>query len=192
MKTLGEIIFNIPNFFVILGVFNKGRLSDFIIDKLTNSIENVETGEVFDTDINKLTTATLKLIVKSQWQFDWRKEINDTTKLVYKLSTTKNDKIIQGLVSIEDKEDHIFLHLVESAKFNKGKEKVYLGVPGNLVAFACQQSIEKGYNGFVAFDAKTILIEHYKASLGAIHMGGKRMYINDKGANLLIEKYFKQ
>ena len=28
---------------------------DFIVDKLTNSIENTSTGEVFDTEIVKLT-----------------------------------------------------------------------------------------------------------------------------------------
>jgi len=40
--------------------------------------------------------------------------------------------------------DHIFMHLIESAKFNKGKSKVYLGVPENLVAFACKVSVDKG------------------------------------------------
>jgi hypothetical protein len=34
--------------------------------------------------------------------------------------------------------DHVFMHLVESAPFNKGKTKLYSGVPGNLVAFACK------------------------------------------------------
>lgn len=52
------------------------------------------------------------------------------------------------------------MHLVESAKFNKGKSKVYIGVPGNLVAFACKVSFDKGHEGFVAFDSKSVLIEH--------------------------------
>lgn len=50
------------------------------------------------------------------------------------------------------------MHFIESATFNKGKIKVYLGVPGNLVAFACKVSVDKGYEGFIAFDAKTALI----------------------------------
>ena len=57
------------------------------------------------------------------------------------------------------------MHLIESAKFNKGKGKMYLGVPGNLVAFACKVSVDKGYEGFVAFDAKSALIKHYEQSL---------------------------
>jgi hypothetical protein len=44
------------------------------------------------------------------------------------------------------------MHLIESAKFNKDKDKVYLGVPGNLVAYACKVSVDKGYHGFLAFD----------------------------------------
>jgi hypothetical protein len=111
---------------------------DFVIDKLTNSIENTSTGEVFDTVVVQLTLRDLNRIPKSDWQFDWAKEIKDKTKEVYKLTTVNNPTIIQGLLSLEDKQDHIFVHLLESSKFNKGKDKIYLGVPGNLVAFACK------------------------------------------------------
>ena len=40
---------------------------DFIIDKLTNSIENTLTGEVFDTEIDRLMSADAKQIKKSDW-----------------------------------------------------------------------------------------------------------------------------
>ena len=75
----------------------------------------------------RLTSKDLILIQKSEWQFDWSKELKDKTKEVYKLTTVNNPNIIQGLLSIEDKQDHIFMHLIESSKFNKGKEKVYIG-----------------------------------------------------------------
>src|SRR5437870_3745167 len=107
------------------------RLADFEIDKLTNSIENSITGETFDTEIIQLNTKDVKLIIKKNWLFDWRAEIKDKTKEVYKLSTVNNRLIIQGLISIEEKHDHIFMHLVESAVFNRGNEKMYLGIPGN-------------------------------------------------------------
>jgi hypothetical protein len=129
----------------------KNRPLDFEIDKLTNSIENTSTGEVFDTEIVRLTSKDLRIIQKSDWLFDWVKEIKDKTKEVYKLTTLNNRTIIQGLLSIEDKQDHLFMHLIESSKFNKGKDKVYLGVPGNLVAFACKISVDKGYQGFLDF-----------------------------------------
>ena len=125
------------------------------------------------------------------WQFDWLKELKDKTKEVYKLTTVNNPTIIQGLVSIEDKQDHMFMHLIESSKFNKGKSKVYLGVPGNLVAYACKVSVDKGYDGFLAFDAKTALVKHYQEALGATHFRGQRMFIETKAALKLIAQYFK-
>jgi hypothetical protein len=164
---------------------------DFEIDKLTNSIENTSTGELFDTVVVRLTLKDLSLIRKSDWQFDWSKEIKDKTKEVYKLTTVNNPTIIQGLLSLEDKQDHIFMHLIESSKFNKGKSKVYLGVPGNLVAFACKVSVDKGYQGFLAFDAKTALIKHYQETLHATHFRGLRMFIETNAALRLISQYFK-
>ena len=164
---------------------------DFEVDKLTNSIENSLTGEIFDTIVIRLTVKDLKLIHKVDWLFDWKKEIDDKTKKVFKLTTSNNPKIIQGLISIEDKQDHVFLHLIESSKFNKGKNKMYLGVPGNLVAYACKVSYDIGYQGFVAFDAKSSLIKHYQETLHAIQFRGQRMYIESKAAQRLISQYFK-
>jgi hypothetical protein len=165
---------------------------DFIIDKLTNSIENTLTNEVFDTEISRLAFKDSKQIKSVNWKFDWHKELKDKTKEVYKLTTVNNPAIIQGLLSIEDKQDHIFMHLIESAKFNKGKTKVYVGVPGNLVAYACKISVDKGYEGFLAFDAKSALIKHYQESLHATHFRGLRMYIETSAAVRLITQYFKK
>jgi hypothetical protein len=164
---------------------------DFIIDKLTNSIENTSTGEVFDTEIVRMTLKNIKEVKKAEWSFDWSKEIKDKSKEVFKLTTVNNPTIIQGLVSIEDKQDHIFMHLIESAKFNKNRDKIYLGVPGNLVAYACKVAVDKGYQGFLAFDAKTTLIKHYQETLYATHFRGLRMFIETKAALRLISQYFK-
>jgi hypothetical protein len=104
---------------------------------------------VFETEVVQLTLIDSKQIQKADWRFDWKKEIKNNTKSVYKLTTPNNPNIFQGLISIKDKQDHIFMHLIESAKFNKKTNKVYLGVPGNLVAFACKVCFEKGYQGFL-------------------------------------------
>jgi hypothetical protein len=169
---------------------SKGIPLDFEIDKLTNSIENATTGEVFDTAVTRMTSGDYRRIVPSEWLFDWKLELKDRSKEVYKLTTVNNPGIIHGLISIEDKLDHYFIHLVESSAFNKGKSKTYLGVPGNLVAFACQTSFERGYHGFLAFDAKTSLIRHYQETLHATHFRGLRMFIDTNAALRLISKYY--
>lgn len=83
------------------------------------------------------------------------------------------------------------MHLIESAPFNLGRNKVYLGVPGNLVAFVCRISFHHGFDGYVSFTSKTQLIEHYEKTLGAINVGGHLMVINTDAALKLIDKYFK-
>ncbi len=104
---------------------------DFEVDRLTNSIENAVSGEVFDTLIVKLTDG--KGIKKDEWAFNWHSKIKYSTKQVYKLTTINNPTIIHGLISLTDKGDHIFMDLIESAKFNKGKNKLYRGVALPLV-----------------------------------------------------------
>lgn len=165
---------------------------DFIIDKLTNSIENVLTGDSFTTEITLVSGADLKVVTKkNSWLFDWKYELKQPEREVYKLTIPNNPGIIQGLISLEVRSDHVYMHLVESAGFNKGKVKVYSGVPGNLVAFACRLSFQRGYQGNVSFISKTQLIDHYSRTLGAFHFGGRVMIIETKAAIKLIDKYFK-
>ena len=64
--------------------------------------------------------------------------------------------------------------------------------PGNLVAFACLMSFEKGYEGFLASDAKTSLIKYYQETLYATHYRGTKMFIETPAALRLINQYFKK
>lgn len=162
---------------------------DFEIDKLTNSIENSISGEVFDTLVSQV--ADIKQVKKIEWAFNWQSEIKDKSKAVFKLTTISNPTIIHGLISLTDKGDHIFMDLIENAKFNKGRNKLYKGVAGNLVAFACKTSFENGFDGVVSFIAKSQLIDHYTQSLGAKLFGGNRMFIDTREALILTTKYFK-
>jgi hypothetical protein len=95
------------------------------------------------------------------------------------------------MISLEIKSDHIFMHLIENAPFNKGQQKVYAGVAGNLVAFACKLSFQRGHEGNIAFISKSQLIDHNEKALGASHFGGRLMIIETKSALNLINKYFQ-
>jgi hypothetical protein len=165
---------------------------DFLIDKLTNSVENVVTGDSFQTEVSLVSTADLKGVSKKNgWIFDWKFEHKQPEREVYKLTIVGNPKIIQGLLSLEVKTDHVYMHLVENAPFNKGKAKMYSGVAGNLVAFACKLSFQRGHEGNVSFLSKSQLIAHYQKTLGAIHFGGRIMIIETKAALKLIDLYYK-
>ncbi|MDR0516845.1 MAG: hypothetical protein LBH25_07345 [Fibromonadaceae bacterium] len=51
-------------------------------------------------------------------------------------------------------------------------------------------SVEYGFEGYLSFDAKTTLIEHYQKALGAMHIGGQKMIIDNSAAFRLIRRYF--
>jgi len=173
-------------------VSKKNIAQSFIIDKLTDSILNTISGDSFNTEISVLSKSDLKQISKTnKWSFDWKVEFDDLTKEVYKLTIVNNPSIIQGLLSITIESDHVFMNLLESAPFNIGKNKLYDGVAGNLVAYACKVSFQKGFNGFVVFTAKTNLIKHYEKTLSAFHFKNQRMIIDTKASEFLVKKYFK-
>jgi len=161
------------------------------IDKLTNSIVNTISGDSFPTDVHPLLKTDLKNVTKKKgWQFNWASEFKLTDRNVYKLTIRSNPEIVQGLVSISDLTDHFYLHLIESAPYNLGRKKLYEGIPGNLFAFTCKYSWDKGYQGFISFTSKTRLVDHYEKTLGATHVGGHRMVIFPQEALKLIKKYF--
>jgi len=164
---------------------------DFEIDELTNSIRNVISNDSFQTTISRITKTNLKSVTKKNgWLFNWRQELGFPERDVFKLTIVNNENIVQGLISLEVKFDHVYMHLVESSPFNKGKGKIYAGVPGNLVAFACKLSFQRGHEGNVAFISKTQLVDHYVESLGAVNFGGRLMIINTNAALRLISRYY--
>ena len=164
----------------------------FIVDRLTDSVLNTISGDSFQTDVATLKKSDLGHLAKNDgWKFNWKSEFNDLTKEVYKLTIINNPDIIQGLISVSIERDHVLMNLLESAPFNLGRKKLYEGVPGNLVAYACKLSFQKGFEGFVAFTAKSRLIKHYEDTLGAYHFKNQRMIIATQAAKKLVMKYFK-
>ncbi len=160
------------------------------IDRLTRSIEDVQTGEQYETVLIRLLPEHISQIKKSHWLFDWKSEIFTSGREVYKLVKVTEPKMIHGLVCLEDVHNPIHIHLVESAKFNRGRVKLNYGVAGNLFAYACKLSCEKGYQGFVTFESKTKLINHYVESLGAKILWQNRLVLDNGVAKHLIFKYF--
>lgn len=161
---------------------------DALIDKLTESIEEVATSRSFKTLVSRASTDELSLPTVA-WTFDWIAE--SSLAEVYKLSVPQLGQQIHGLMSLKRDVGFVHVNLLESHPENVGRLKKYVGVPGNLVAFACQLAFELGHDGFVSFDAKTQLIEHYRQTLGAQQVGrSQRMYLNSLASQKLIALYF--
>lgn len=156
------------------------------IDRITHRIEDASTLESVETDIIALHEMDLKAILKKAgWRFNWRKEFNTPGRQLYKL-VVKGGSIIEGLISLRLFEAHIEMELIETAPHNFGRSKKWVGVPGNLVAFACKMSFDSGLEGFVGFEAKTRLIQHYIDKFGAA-----LIYISGNSAKKLVNSYYK-
>ena len=82
--------------------YNPKLALDFIIDKLTNSIENINSGDSFPTEVSILKKEDLKIITKKNgWKFNWGVEFKNPKIEIYKLTISNNPNIIQGRVSFE-------------------------------------------------------------------------------------------
>ena len=101
---------------------------DIEIDKLTRSIENVVTGDSFPTEVLPLSKPDLvHLTQKNGWKFDWKKEYMQSDRDVFKLTILWNPTIIQGLISISQKQGYLEMNLIESAPFNYAEIKCTMG-----------------------------------------------------------------
>jgi hypothetical protein len=116
------------------------------IDKITRSIEGRVDGVSYTTVVFSINTSNSNLLLPAEsWKFDWSSELHKSKRAVYGLVLESDATRIQGLMSVERKADNIHVHLLESGMHNIGKRKEYLGVPGNLIAFACLQAIRMGW-----------------------------------------------
>lgn len=91
---------------------------DFEIGKLTRFVENVLSGDSFPTVIGYLTRADLKQVIKKNgWLFNWKKELDIDSRETYELTIQGNPCVIQELVGISVEDDHMYMHLIESAPY---------------------------------------------------------------------------
>ena len=159
------------------------------------SIEGRVAGKRFIAPVQPANEKDLKrLFKKDGWKFKWKQEYKIPGRQIIKL-VIDGDSEIQGLLSLEVIESGKFIemHLIETAPHNYGRNKRFLAVPANLVAFACKMSIALGFEGYLTFRAKTKLIQHYEINLGArlASSNNIRMIIYPAEAEKLVNSYFK-
>lgn len=162
---------------------------DILIDKLTDCLIERKTGAILETYFVKAE----KLIPKARyagWKFDWSKTQQDGYS-VYELYL-KGSLVAEGRISLKIDGGVADVDIVETAPHNFGKHGKYEGVGAHLFAIACQISMEAGCDGFVAFTAKSRLVEYYSKTLHAKVSTGRRMYLDQAAAKILLDKYMRK
>ena len=165
---------------------------DMLIDKLTPCLIEIATGKVLDTTFSVASASEITGLQAKGWLFDWTDEELSYCN-IYKLQL-KDDDVVQGLVAAEVVRGAVYVHIVESAPHNLGKDKKYDGVGGHLFAIAIKLSLVNGFGGYVFFDAKNPeLVDHYSKELNARLLGATiheyRMEINEDHAQAIINEY---
>ncbi len=123
-------------------------------------IIDTTTGENHSVDILPVETDELKTLNKDRYFFDGKTEKNQE---VYKLQIRGSSDIL-GLVSIERiiQEWRIHIRLLTVSKENKGHEKKYDKVAGNLIAYVAKIAIrEFGELACVSLRPKSQIAQHY-------------------------------
>lgn len=133
-------------------------------------ITEVKTSSNKDIVIELVNAQDYKHITKAKYWFNWKTEKNN---LVYKLRLVDSDEIL-GLISMipfED-EERFEIKLLAVSKENRGKGKIYEGIAGNLIAYACREAIRLfGEDACVSLFPKTELREHYIKKYGMLDAG---------------------
>lgn len=123
-------------------------------------IIEASTGEKHSIDIFPVEMHEFNALRKDRYFFDWRIEKDQE---VYKLQI-KGSSDILGLISIEriPKEWRIHIRLLTVSKENKGNEKKYDRIAGNLIAYVAKIAIlEFGELACVSLRPKSLIAKHY-------------------------------
>ncbi len=128
------------------------------------------------------------LLKSGRFGFDWRAERKND---LYALTIEIAHETV-GLMALKDvpAEFRLEILLLESSAENIGKSKVYDGIAGCLMAFACRLAFLKGYGGFVSLTPKTELEPFYRTAYG-FQPYGRQLAIEGGAAILLIKKFLE-
>ena len=124
------------------------------------NLVEVSTGKLYPIDILPVENADYKSLVKSRYFFDCKEE---KYQEVYKL-IIKGDNTVLGLISLEriPTEWRVHIRLLTVSKENKGNEKRFDKIAGNLIVHAAKIAVlEYGVLACVSLKPKSQIAQHY-------------------------------
>ena len=124
------------------------------------NIVETSTGKNVPALIRPVEPVDYKSLGRKRYFFDWNDERNQE---VYKLCRVGSDEI-SGLISLERIPDEwrIHIRLLTVSMENKGKDKKFDGITGNLIAFAAKIAVrEYGELACVSLRPKSQIAQHY-------------------------------
>ncbi|CAN1576736.1 hypothetical protein MCERE19_04006 [Spirosomataceae bacterium] len=151
------------------------------------NIVEVLTGNICPIEVLPVTNTDFTSISKARYFFDWKEEKKEE---VYKL-VLKGQKDILGLVSIEriPSEWRIHIRLLTVSVENKGKEKQFDKITGNLIAYVAKIALaDFGQMACVSLRPKSSIAKHYMTKYN-MNMTGMTLSLEVPEIVNLINKY---
>ncbi|KGE89698.1 MAG: hypothetical protein ACE362_07120 [Phaeodactylibacter xiamenensis] len=150
-------------------------------------VRHKSSGELIEARVEPVEGKDWANIEKNNaFQFDWTLEKRHET---YKVRLDSDEEIL-GLISFKDIPGEFRIHicLIEVNRRDVGRKKRYDHLAGCLLAFACEQSFKRDYEGYVSLRPKTELIGHYVSKYGFRQLG-KNLFVELADAERLINEY---
>jgi hypothetical protein len=134
-----------------------------------------------------IDTATAARMLAAGWQFDWSISAGASAQ---KVGYLVGDRL-QGLIQFErvPQSRFNFVYLIEAAPWNRGNEREISDVVGVLFATVARDSLDAGFDGFVAFRSKTVLRAHYVTKYGARVLYDDQLYFDTAASLKLVAEY---
>ncbi len=146
-----------------------------------------KTGEPKKIVVEQLEESDYKIITKSKYHFNWKDQKSND---VYKLRLIENEEIL-GLMSLKVHfdETRIEILLLACSIENTGNNKIFDRIAGNLIAFACRESIKLfGADACVSLVPKTELKKYYISKYGMLD-AGRQIYLESNSLFTLLKEY---
>ena len=148
---------------------------------------DTETGQSKRVEIEPVESVDFKTITKKRYFFDWKEE-NEFE--LYKLRIVDTNDIL-GLVSCEriPEEWRIHIRLLTVSQENRGPDKKYENIAGNLITFISKIAVkEYGELACVSLKPKEVIAQHYIAKYG-MNITGMTLSVEIKEILNLIKTY---
>jgi hypothetical protein len=143
-------------------------------------------GKTHPVRIEPLTDQDYTKLTKSKYFFDWKTEKEYET---FKLQVQGSNEILGVMSLIGHEDSRIQINLLAVSKENRGKGKVYEGISGNLIAWACREAVKRfGENACVSLIPKTRLKNHYKKQYG-MQEAGISLFLSDEALLQILKKF---
>ena len=123
-------------------------------------ITEISTLKEYTVEILPVEDIDYKSLKKARYFFDWKEEKEQE---VYKLIRDGSEEIL-GVISVEriPTEWRIHIRLLTVSRENKGKDKVYDKIAGNLIAYVSKLAVEEfGELACISLRPKTPIAQHY-------------------------------